>query len=66
MDKAEQRDLIARYVAAYNRFDVDGTRALVSGDVLFENKSGGGVTAAVAASCWPVLRRPRLKASLQQ
>jgi hypothetical protein len=28
MDEAEQRDRIARYVAAYNCFDVDGMLAL--------------------------------------
>ena len=41
MGEAEQRDLIARYVAAYNRFDVDGMLALVADDVRFENVSAG-------------------------
>jgi steroid delta-isomerase-like uncharacterized protein len=48
MGEAEQRDLIARYVAAYNRFDVDGMLALVADDVRFENFSGGQVTASAS------------------
>ena len=50
MTKAEQRDLIARYVAAYNRFDVDGMLALVADDVRFEDASGGRVTASAAGA----------------
>jgi steroid delta-isomerase-like uncharacterized protein len=50
MTEAEQRDLIARYVAAYNRFDVDGMLALVTEDVRFENVSGGRVTASASGS----------------
>jgi ketosteroid isomerase-like protein len=46
MDEAERRELIARYVAAYNRFDVDGMLALLTDDVRFENVSGGQVTAS--------------------
>jgi hypothetical protein len=48
MDEAERRDLIARYVAAYNRFDVDGMLALLTDDVRFENVSGGQVTASAS------------------
>jgi hypothetical protein len=50
MDEAEQRDLIARYVAAYNRLDVDGMLALLTDDVRFENVSGGQVTAAASGA----------------
>jgi hypothetical protein len=46
MDETEQRDLIARYVAAYNCFDVDGMLDLLTDDVRFENVSGGQVTAS--------------------
>jgi steroid delta-isomerase-like uncharacterized protein len=42
--------VIARYVAAYNRFDVDGMLALVTDDVRFENVSGGRVTASASGA----------------
>jgi hypothetical protein len=50
MGEAEQRDLIAQYVAAYNRFDVDGMVALLTDDVRFENVASGRVTAAAAGA----------------
>jgi steroid delta-isomerase-like uncharacterized protein len=50
MGEAEQRDLIARYVAAYNQFDVDGMLACVTDDVRFENVSGGQVTASATGA----------------
>ena len=40
------RALIARYLAAYNAFDVPGMLALLHPDVTFENVAGGQVTAA--------------------
>jgi ketosteroid isomerase-like protein len=40
------KDLIARYLAAYNAFDIDGMLALLSADIRFENYSGGQLTAA--------------------
>lgn len=40
------RPLIERYVAAYNAMDVAGMLALVHPDVVFENVSGGEVTAS--------------------
>lgn len=46
MVNSEKRELIQRYVAAYNRFDVDGMLATLAPDVLFENVSAGQVTAA--------------------
>jgi SnoaL-like domain len=50
MDEAEQRDLIARYMAAYNRFDVDGMLALLTAGVRVENVSGGQVTASASGA----------------
>lgn len=48
MTEPEARDLITRYVAAYNRFDVPGMVALFTDDVRFENISGGTVTASAS------------------
>jgi ketosteroid isomerase-like protein len=48
MKEAEQRYLIERYVAAYNRFDVAGMLELMTDDVRFENVSGGEVTASAS------------------
>ncbi|MGZ8376488.1 MAG: nuclear transport factor 2 family protein [Gemmatirosa sp.] len=39
------RALIARYIAAYNAFDVPGMLAVLHPDVTFENVTGGEVTA---------------------
>jgi ketosteroid isomerase-like protein len=41
-----QHALIARYLAAYNAFDVPGMLALLHPDVTFENIASGQVTAA--------------------
>lgn len=46
MADVEKRNVIERYIDAYNRFDVDGMLALLTPDVLFEHVSGGQVTAA--------------------
>jgi ketosteroid isomerase-like protein len=50
MGEAEQRDQIARYVAAYNRFDVDGMLAMLTDDVWFEHVSGAQVTATASGA----------------
>ncbi|WP_104204064.1 nuclear transport factor 2 family protein [Billgrantia saliphila] len=44
MDEAMKRDLIERYIAAYNHFDVEGMLAVLDPDVVFENYSGGELT----------------------
>lgn len=41
---AHQQKLIAQYIAAYNRFDVDGMCACLHPDIHFENWSGGQLT----------------------
>lgn len=46
MDNSNMKDLIDRYLVAYNSFDVDGMLALLSPDVRFENYSGDQLTAA--------------------
>jgi hypothetical protein len=53
---------IARYVAAYNRFDVDGMLALLTDDVRFENVSGGQVTASASGAV--EFRQPRRQVSI--
>lgn len=39
------RTLVERYLAAYNRFDIEGMLALLTPDVRFENLAGGTVNA---------------------
>lgn len=46
MTESEQRALIDAYLAAYNRFDIDGMLATLTEDVRFENWSGGVLTAS--------------------
>ena len=46
MDEVQKRELIDRYIAAYNHFDVDGMMDVVTGDVTFESVSDGQVTEA--------------------
>ncbi len=46
MDTDRMKDLVDRYLAGYNAFDIDGMLALLSPDVRFENHSGGQLTAA--------------------
>ena len=41
-----QRELIERFIAAYNAFDIDGMVAHLSLDVRFENYSGDNLTVA--------------------
>jgi hypothetical protein len=44
MNTTPQRDLVARYIAAYNAFDIDAMLAELALDVRFENWSGGQLT----------------------
>ena len=46
MSNSDKEQLIDRYLAAYNSFDIDGMLALLSSDVRFENYSGGHLTHA--------------------
>lgn len=46
MTEADQQTLIDTYVAAYNRFDIDGMLATLADDIRFENWSGDVLTAA--------------------
>ena len=46
MTTQDKRDLIDRYIDAYNTFDVDGMVATLHPDVEFKNVSGDKVTAA--------------------
>ncbi len=48
MNSSSMKDLIDRYLAAYNAFDVDGMLSLLSQDVRFENYSGNQLTAATS------------------
>lgn len=45
MNEQEKRDLINRYLDAYNAFDVDGMMATLHPEVQFENVSGSEVNA---------------------
>ena len=45
MDNASRRTVIERYLAAYNRFDVDAMLALLTPGVRFENLAGDTVNA---------------------
>lgn len=45
MDEYAKRNLIARYLDAYNRFDVDGMMATVHDAVVFQNIADGVVNA---------------------
>jgi len=50
MDTDSMKDLVDRYLAACNAFDIDGMLALLSPDVRFENHSGGQLTAAATGT----------------
>ncbi|MBB3228702.1 hypothetical protein FHW69_003344 [Luteibacter sp. Sphag1AF] len=41
MSNSDNKELIDRYLVAYNSFDIDGMLALLSSGVRFENYSGG-------------------------
>jgi len=45
METRAKKDLIERFVCAYNSFDVDGMMALMHPECSFQNISGGQVTA---------------------
>jgi ketosteroid isomerase-like protein len=45
MSNEDRKATIERYLAAYNRFDVDGMLAELAPDVRFENVAGGQVNA---------------------
>ncbi len=45
MNESSKKDLIERYLAAYNAFDVDSMLALLSQDIRFENYCGNVLTA---------------------
>jgi len=45
MNAPGRRDLIERYIAAYNAFDVEGMLATLSAEVEFRNFSSGQLTA---------------------
>lgn len=40
MDDAKRKELIGKYIAAYNAFDSEGMAAVLSPDVCFEHYSG--------------------------
>ncbi|MEM8614097.1 MAG: nuclear transport factor 2 family protein [Cyanobacteria bacterium P01_H01_bin.105] len=46
MTEREKRDLIKRYLNAYNTFDVDGMMATVDPEIQFENVSEGEINAS--------------------
>jgi ketosteroid isomerase-like protein len=48
MSNSNMKNLIDRYLAAYNAFDVDGMLSLLSQDVRFENYSDGQLTTATS------------------
>jgi len=48
MSNSNNKELIDRYLAAYNSFDIDGMLALLSPDVRFENYSNGQLTEATS------------------
>ena len=48
MESRVKKDLIDRFVRAYNSFDVDGMLALMHPECSFQNISGGQVTASAA------------------
>ena len=49
MNNSSMKDLIDRYLVAYNSFDIDGMLSLLSQDVRFENYSGDQLTAATSS-----------------
>lgn len=48
MTSQEKRDLVDRYIAAYNAFDVDGMTTVLHPEIYFRNIAGGQVTATAA------------------
>ncbi|MGR2740174.1 nuclear transport factor 2 family protein [Billgrantia sp. Q4P2] len=50
MDDSAKRDLIERYIAAYNHFDIDSMLAVLDPDIIFENYSGDELTTSASGS----------------
>ena len=50
MTDQEKRDLINRYLDAYNAFDVEGMMATIHPDIEFKNVSGGDVNARASGA----------------
>ncbi|MDY6939973.1 MAG: nuclear transport factor 2 family protein [Cyanobacteriota bacterium] len=50
MTEPEKRDLIERYLSAYNAFDVDGMMDTLHPQIEFENISGGEVNATASGA----------------
>lgn len=48
MSNSDMKDLIDRYLVAYNSFDVGGMLSLLSREVRFENYSGDQITVATS------------------
>lgn len=48
MSSIDRRELIGRYIEAYNTFDIDSMLALLHPDIRFKNQSNGKVTAQTA------------------
>jgi SnoaL-like domain len=48
VDDSKHKELIDRYIAAYNTFDIGGMLALLSPDIRFENYSRGQLTASAS------------------
>jgi hypothetical protein len=48
MGTKAKKDLIERFVRAYNSFDIDGMMALMHPECSFQNISDGQVTASAA------------------
>ena len=46
MNESDKENLIQRFVQAYNDFDIDGMVALMHPDCIFQNVSGGEVSAS--------------------
>jgi len=46
METKDKKNLIERFIRAYNSFDVDGLMALMHPECSFQNISGGQVTAS--------------------
>lgn len=44
MDDSAKRDLIERYITAYNRFDIEGMLTVLDPNVEFENYTGDQLT----------------------
>ncbi len=48
MDNLHHKELIDRYLVAYNSFDIEGLLELLSPEILFQNYSGDQLTAAAS------------------